>query len=76
MIAQRTITSTFKVGNNTAVVEEAMRLLAKKTTASRWVCERCGMIHTGTVPDACDSCGSTASLVEQAALHREMHSRW
>ena len=75
MIAQKTGT-TAVVQNCHAAVQEAMRLLATRTTAQRWVCEVCGMVHTGAAPKECDSCGATTALVQQAELHRELHSRW
>jgi rubrerythrin len=76
MIAQRTITTTSVVQNSQAAVQEAMRLLVTRTTPQRWVCEVCGMVHTGAAPHECDSCGTTTALVQQAELHREMNSRW
>ena len=76
MIAQRTITITSVVQNSQDAVQEAMRLLVTRTTAQRWVCEVCGMVHTGAAPKECDSCGATTALVQQAELHREMNSRW
>ncbi len=38
----------------------------------RWECEVCGMVHTGLMPAACDSCGKKGSLVHLPDLHREM----
>jgi len=75
MIAQRTSTTSV-VQNGQSAVQEALRLLATRTTAQHWICEVCGMVHTGTAPIECDSCGSTTALVQQAELHREMNSRW
>ena len=75
MIAQRTSTTSV-VQNGQAAVQEAMRLLAARTTAQHWVCEVCGMVHTGAAPEECDSCGTTTALVLQPELHREMNSRW
>jgi len=75
MIAQRTSTTSV-VQNGQSAVQEAMRLLATRTTAQHWICEVCGMVHTGTAPIECDSCGDTTALVQQAELHREMNSRW
>ena len=75
MIAQRTI-ATSVVQNGQTAVQEAMRLLAARTTAQRWVCEVCGMVHTGAAPIECDSCGATTALLQLAELHREMNSRW
>jgi len=74
MIAQRTSTTSV-VPNGQAAVQEAMRLLATRTTAQHWV-EVCGMVHTGAAPIECDSCGATTALVQQTELHREMNSRW
>jgi len=75
MIAQRTSTTSV-VQNGQAAVQEALRLLATRTTAQHWICEVCGMVHTGAAPIECDSCGSTTALVQQAELPREMNSRW
>ncbi len=75
MIAQRTLPTSL-VQYDQAAVQEATRLLAKRTTARRWVCEVCGMVHTGAAPEECDSCGTTTALVLQPELHREMNSRW
>ena len=75
MIAQRTSTTSV-VQNGQAAVQEALRLLAPRTTAQHRICEVCGMVHTGTAPIECDSCGATTALVQQAELHREMNSRW
>ncbi len=41
----------------------------------RWACDVCGMIHTGTVPLKCDSCGSEL-LSQQPDTHCEMNSHW
>lgn len=74
MIAQRTgaVKSVAK-GN---VVQEAMNVLAhSRVTVRRWVCEVCGMVHTGAAPHECESCGVSA-LVQQPDLHREMSSHW
>lgn len=61
-----------------AIVEEAMRLLQggrpTRTAVQRWVCEVCGMIHTGSTIEACDSCGKTTALVRQPDFHIEMRS--
>lgn len=63
-----------------AAVQEAMEVLsqyqAKRTIVQRWVCERCGMIHTEAVPHGCESCGATTSLVQLQDLRREINSRW
>jgi rubrerythrin len=76
MIAQKTNTTRGVAKSNGAAVQEAMNVLARtRVTVRRWVCEVCGMVHTGTAPDACESCGATA-LVQQPDLHREMSSRW
>ena len=76
MIAQKTTTTTSVAKSKGSAVQEAMDVLARtRVTVRRWVCEVCGMVHTGTEPDACESCGASA-LVQQADLHREMSSRW
>ncbi len=61
------------------VVEEATEILrqqqVKKIRVQRWVCEVCGMIHTGTPPSTCDSCGASHALVRQTDFKREIHRR-
>ncbi len=41
----------------------------------RWSCDVCGMLHTGTIPLKCDSCGSEL-LSQQPEMHCEMNSHW
>ncbi len=75
MIAQRMITEN-KIQQNKAAVHAAMRLLAQRTAPRQWVCEVCGMLHTGAAPDACDSCGVSMALVLHHNISREMNSHW
>lgn len=76
MIAQRTMTNTVVEHNNEAAVQEAIRLLTTQTLAQRWICERCGTVHTVATPDACEGCGATRTLVQQSEVRREINSRW
>ena len=75
MIIQRAITTDTNTASHNAV-QEAMHILSERKLAYRWVCEVCGMVHTGSVPGACDSCGSSNSLVQDQVFPREMNSRW
>ncbi|HVB62306.1 MAG TPA: hypothetical protein VNE61_14015 [Ktedonobacteraceae bacterium] len=75
MIARKSH-STYASSNREAAVAEAMRLLSQPALAQRWVCEVCGMVHTGSAPDACESCGARHTLTQQTATHRELNSRW
>ena len=75
MIAQKTTITGNIVQDNDAAVREAMRLLSSQPLTQRWVCEVCGMIHTVTAPDECDSCGA-AALVQYHDFSREMNSHW
>ena len=75
MITQHMITTDNKIQNNEAAVHEAMRLLASRSSSRHWVCEVCGMLHTGATPDACDSCGVSSALVQHHNICREMNSR-
>ncbi len=74
------IVKTQPATNHEAILQEAMFVLEqhhpRRTAVQRWVCEVCGMIHTGAAPQACDSCGNDVSLVQKADFHREMSSRW
>jgi rubrerythrin len=76
MIAQRTKITGNTIQNNDAAVSEAMRLLATRPSIQRWVCEVCGMVHTGAAPGACDSCGASSALVQRPDSCREMNSHW
>lgn len=74
------ITPKAGINSKDATIQEAIKVLsqyqARKTIVQRWVCEICGMIHTGVVPDACESCGAPTSLVQLEEWPREMNSRW
>jgi rubrerythrin len=41
----------------------------------RWDCEVCGMIHLGSAPETCESCGSTI-LAQHSDIHCEMNNHW
>jgi rubrerythrin len=76
MVAQRTKTNNAVVTSNDATVHTIVKLLQQNRTIMilRWECEVCGMVHTGPMPAACDSCGKEGSLVLQPDLHREMNT--
>ena len=76
MIAQRTKITGNTIQNNETAVSEAMRLLATRPSIQRWVCEVCGMVHTGAAPGACDSCGASSALAQRPDSCREMNSHW
>ncbi|HLH63540.1 MAG TPA: hypothetical protein VKV20_17800 [Ktedonobacteraceae bacterium] len=79
MIAQRAKTNNVVETGDDATVQAAVKLLTQKQkiAAYRWVCEVCGMIHTGAVPTSCDSCGAEASsIVHLTDFPHEMNSRW
>ena len=74
------ITPKTGIDSKDAAIQEAIKVLnqyrVRKTIVQRWVCEICGMIHTGAVPDACESCGTSTSLVHLEEWPYEMNSRW
>lgn len=74
MIAQRTKTNNAVVTSKDATVQAAVELFSQNRAIMlyRWECEICGMVHTGTMPAKCDSCGKEGSLVHQPDLHQEM----
>jgi rubrerythrin len=73
MIAQRTKTNNVVATSDDATVQAAVKLLTRKPVMLyRWECEVCGMVHTGPLPTACDSCGKEESLVQQPDMHLEM----
>jgi rubrerythrin len=74
MIAQRTKTNNVVEMSVEATVQTAVELLTQKRPVMlyRWECEVCGMVHTGSLPTACDSCGKEGPLVHQPDMHLEM----
>jgi len=78
MMTDRRKTTTIAATHDKVVVEEAIWLLQQsrptRTAVQRWVCEACGMIHTGSAIEACESCGKATTLVQQPDFHREMRS--
>lgn len=74
MIAQR---STTKV--NRTAVQEAISVVqqfrTRSMTVQHWVCETCGMPHSGNLPESCDSCGAS-DLAPQQEQRPEIGSRW
>ena len=59
MIAQRKLTNKAVVKSDDAAVQAAVSLLTRRPTtiSYRWICESCGMVHSGSAPARCESCG-------------------
>ncbi len=78
MIAQRKNTNDAVEMSDDATVQAAITLLSRRPTplSYRWICETCGMVHPGSAPSACESCGSTVALAHRDDISREMGSRW
>ena len=76
MIAQRTFTTTNVAQRSAAAIQEAIRLLSTPTAVQCWACDTCGMLHTGTMPEHCDSCGASISPAQRFEPRRELNSRW
>ena len=76
MIAQKTKTNNAVVTSNEATAQAAVKLLSQNRALMlyRWECEVCGMVHTGSMPAKCDSCGKEGAIVHQPDLHQEMSS--
>ncbi len=74
MIAQGTKTNNAVETSKDATVQTAVKPIPQNQAIMlyRWECEVCGMVHTGPLPAACDSCGKEGSLVHQPDLHQEM----
>jgi rubrerythrin len=77
MIAQKTKINNGVVTSDEATVQAAIKLLTRSRAVivQRWVCEVCGMVHTGAPPTSCDSCGKEGSLVHQPDIRTELSSR-
>ncbi len=41
-----------------------------------WACEVCGMVHNGSAPTSCDSCGVANAFIPQQDVRKEIGSRW
>ena len=79
MIAQRKLTNKVVVKSDDAAVQAAVSLLTRRPPtiiSYRWICECCGMVHTGSTPSRCESCGKEVTLAHESDLPREMGSRW
>lgn len=77
MIAQRKLTNKAVVKSDDAAVQAAVSLLTRPTALSyRWICECCGMVHSGSAPAHCESCGKEVTLARESDLPREMGTRW
>lgn len=46
------------------------------TDVQHWSCEVCGMVHSGSMPSSCDSCGVTNAFISQQKMRNEIGSRW
>ncbi|HET9999590.1 MAG TPA: hypothetical protein VFQ36_01770 [Ktedonobacteraceae bacterium] len=77
MIAQRKLTNRAVVKSDDAAVQAAVTFLTRPTAISyRWICECCGMVHTGAAPAQCESCGQQVALAHEADLPREWGTHW
>lgn len=78
MIAQRIPDNNAVVKSDDATVQAAVMLLMRRPTtiSYRWICENCGMIHAGSAPARCESCGKEVTLAHETDLPREMSTRW
>lgn len=77
MIAPEHTTSNAIEINEEGTVQAVLALLSQRqvTRIPRWVCDVCGMIHIGSTPLTCESCGSEC-LTQQADTHCEMNNHW
>ena len=61
-------------------LEEAAQIIqqyeGEASGIQHWACEVCGMIHSGSVPAACDSCGVADAFAPRLDMRSEIGSRW
>lgn len=74
MIAQRATSYNSMEIDEPITMQTVFALLKQSVSIARWDCAVCGMIHRGSLPVQCDSCGSHA-LTQQSDIHREMNNR-
>ena len=68
-----------KVTQGNALQEAAQivqRYEGMHSEVQQWACEVCGMVHSGSVPTSCDSCGVTGAFISQQDMRNEIGSRW
>lgn len=77
MIAPRSTSHNPMEINHEEMVQAVLALLNQRQiqAISRWDCEVCGMIHRGTRPLECESCGHLV-LGQQGDIHCEMNNHW
>ncbi len=77
MLAQRINSHSSVKINQDSTVQAALAFLRQRqpVSVSRWSCEVCGMIHMGTMPLQCDSCGHE-TLIHQPASPSEINNHW
>jgi rubrerythrin len=63
--------------NEDGTIQAVLAMLSQRHVVSipRWDCEVCGMIHLGSAPETCESCGSTI-LAQHSDIHCEMNNHW
>ena len=52
------------------------RYEATHSEVQHWACDVCGMVHSGSVPTSCDSCGVTDAFSPLQNVRNEIGSRW
>ncbi len=57
-------------------VQIVQRFEGMHSGVQHWTCEVCGMVHNGSVPTSCDSCGVTDAFALQQDIRHEIGSRW
>jgi len=60
---------------HSAVLDDVLKILRQYHSIMRWSCEVCGMIHSASMPNTCDSCGSDL-LEPYTEQHMEIGNRW
>lgn len=77
MVAQRIYTNEAVHMSEEATVQTITQSFSRQPAllTYRWVCETCGMIHSGSAPTSCESCGNDLSHSHQNEIRCEMGSR-
>ncbi len=76
MIIDRTPHTSNALNEAVKVLHHYETQSVSKQESHHWVCEICGLPHSGSAPSACDGCGRSDTLISSETPRAEMFRRW